>query len=105
MSDCIHNARSRYTHGFYCRDCATFFEKSSAVYRKEELVKSIYMVLNNINAPLLREGRAGHKDVADMKEEIGIGKTHENYEDIIFRAEKIMSKHGMCADSAKITLK
>lgn len=101
---CRHNVRSRYTHGFYCRDCQMFFDKDSPTYRSDELLSSIWMVLNNINADRCRAGLDVLKDVADLKEEIGIGEAHENYEDIIFRAEAVISKYGRNNDSASITL-
>jgi len=47
---CNHKARIRYTHGFYCEDCNTFFDKDSPTYRADALLSSIWMVLHNINA-------------------------------------------------------
>ena len=41
---------------------------------------------------------------APIKEEIGIGKSHENYENIIERAEAVMAKHGKDSSSASMTL-
>lgn len=102
--ECIHNARCRYHDGFLCEDCKTFFGKDSPTYRSDELLSSIWMVLNNINADRHRAGLESLEDVAKLKEEIGIGKKHDNYEDIISRAEIIMAKHGKNSGSASMTL-
>ena len=102
--DCQHNQRSRYTSGFYCKDCDTFFSKDSKTYRSSELMSSIWMVLNNINVDRSRRGLPLCGDVAALKDEIGIGKAHDNYEDIIRRAELVMAKHGKTSDSAYMTL-
>ena len=58
---CIHNARCRYLHGYYCEDCDTFFHKDSDTYRSDELLQSIWMVLHNINVDLSRAGK--EKDI------------------------------------------
>jgi hypothetical protein len=105
MPDCVHNARSRSANGFYCRDCATFFSKDTPTYRSGELLSSIWMVLHNINVDRYRKDLPPIPEVASMIEEIGIGKEHDNYEDIIFRAENIMKKFGKNSESAMLTLK
>ena len=96
-----HNRRCRYTNGFYCEDCYTFFKKDSPTYRSSELLSSIQMVLHNINT------RRKNKDeeVLKLKNEIGIGIEHENYEDLISRAEVLMRKHNCNAGSATIAIK
>lgn len=105
MSDCIHNERSRYTHGFYCRECCTFFGKETPTYRSGELLSSIWMVLNNINVDLFREGKQRDVEVTELKDWIGIGKKHpEDYEEIIKESERIMFKYDRNSDSASITL-
>ena len=101
---CVHNVRCRYTDGFYCKDCGTFFSKDSATFRSDELLSSIWMVLHNINAERCRDGLVPLGDVADLKDEIGIGKSHANYEDIIRRAELVMTKYGKNSGSASVTL-
>ena len=105
MKKCKHNARCRYIHGFYCEDCKTFFPKESPTYRKEELIDSIWMVLNNINVERLRAKKKPYKDVEYMQNKIGIGIKHKNYEEIISEAEKIMKKYKVNSDSATVTLK
>lgn len=102
--NCIHNQRSRYTSGYYCRDCRVFFDANSPTYRSGELLDSIWMVLNNINAERVRAKEPKIKEVADLKEEIGIGLKHKNYEDIIQRAEIVMSKYGKNSESAVVMI-
>jgi hypothetical protein len=104
VADCLHLERSRYTDGFYCRDCDAFFSKDSKTYRSGELLSDIWMVLNNINVDRSRSGLPECGDVAALKEEIGIGKSHDNYEDIIRRADLLMVKYNKTSDSASITL-
>ena len=101
---CVHNERTRYTHGYYCRNCATFFDKGSPTYRSGELLSSIWCVLNNINVDLFRSGKEKDSEVSDMMDEIGIGIIHKNYEHVIAKAEAIMSKYQKNSNSAKITL-
>ena len=102
---CTHNQRCRCTNGFYCEDCKIFFKKDSPTYRSDELLSSIWMVLNNINVDLYRKGLPEDPEVTRMKQKIGIGLKHENYEEIISDAETIMDKYVKNADSASITLK
>jgi len=104
LVSCNHNARCRYTDGFYCEDCKIFFNKDSSTYRSGEMLSSIWMVLHNINVDRHRNSLPELKDVAEIKEEIGVGKRHDNYEDIIARAEVVMTKYGKNADSAVMTL-
>ncbi len=104
MSDCIHNKITRYTDGFYCNDCNNFFDSSSKTYRKSQLLSNIWMVLNNIIVD--EHGKSGNdiKEVLEMRDEIGIELQHENYEEIISKAEIIMNKYGKNHDSASIPL-
>lgn len=106
MSKCItdHNSRTRYTDGFWCEDCKEWFSKSSPTYRSGELLSSIWMVLNNINAQRFRDGEEEDAEIAALKKEIGIGLEHDNYEDIISRAEPLMTKYSKEANSASISL-
>ena len=101
---CRHNNRYRWTNGFHCRDCDTFFPKDSSTYRSDELLCSIWMVLNNINVELGRAGEAIDQEVAEMKELIGIDKIHNNYEDLISQAEIVMERYKKTADSATIPI-
>ena len=87
--NCIHDHRFRFTTGYYCEDCREFFNKESAVYRATEMLSSIWMVLNNINVALLRAGKNKDAAVAAMKDKIGIGKSHENYDDLISEIEEL----------------
>lgn len=102
---CIHNQRMRYTHGYYCEDCKTFFGKNTPTYRSTEMLSDIWMVLNNINVDLYREGKEKDEDVTALKERIGINKRHEDYEDIIREAELLMAKYAKDSESASIELR
>lgn len=104
MIECKHNQICRYTTGFYCADCKIFFENSSPTYRKTELLSEIWMVLNNINVQLYREGKPPDKDVAAMKDKIGIGQKHENYEELIEEAEIVMKKYNKDSESATLKI-
>ena len=105
MPACSHNQRCRYTHGFYCEDCNTFFKKDSPTYRSGELLSSIWMVLNNINVDLFRAGEAKDEEVKKMKDKIGIGIVHDNYEELIEDAEVIMGKYRTNSEAANLELK
>lgn len=105
MENCKHNRRSRYPDGFYCEDCRKFFPKSSPTYRSGELLDTIWMVLNNINAERGQRGLEYYSDVEKMKDKIGIGIKHDNYEEIIAEAEIIMTKYNKGSESARRILK
>ena len=102
--ECIHNNCCTYTDGFYCEGCSTFFSKDSVTYRSGRLLSDLWMVLNNINVDLTRLGQKKDKEVSALKNEIGIGINHANYEDIISRAEEVISGYGKTSDSCKITM-
>ena len=102
---CVHNARCRYSHGFYCEDCNTFFAKDSPTYRSGELLGSIWCVLNNINANSIQAGGPRIEDALDMMNKIGIGLKHANYEELIAGAELVMKKYNVNSDSASVVLK
>lgn len=101
---CIHNARCRYENGFYCEDCNTYFDKCSPTYRGGELLSSIWMVLHNINVDRMRQSLVADVAVAAMEERIGVGKQHDNYEDIISKAEALIAVYGKNSESASILL-
>lgn len=101
---CKHNDRMRYTDGFHCMDCGTFFSKDSPTYRSGELLSDLWMALSNINADRCQRGLPIYPEVAHMKEKIGIGKKHTDYEAIITEAEEILHKHGKNSNSAILTL-
>ena len=102
--ECTHNQRCRYTHGFYCEDCHTFFDKNSATYRSGEMLSSIWMVLHNINANSLQAGGPEIAEAVAMRDKIGIGLHHEKYEALIAAAEEVMARHGVTAKSARVIL-
>lgn len=102
--ECIHNARARSTEGFFCEDCNTFFGNDSPTYRSGELLSSIWMVLHNINVSFYRAGEKTSEEIVNMKNKIGIGVAHENYEELISEAEILMSKYNKTAKSATMVL-
>lgn len=101
---CVHNKRKRYSNGYYCNDCSRFISKDSPEYRQGELLSSIWMVLWNINAERRQNKLPPFDDVAQLVEEIGIGKRHENYEDLISKAEALMENYGKNSDSATLVI-
>jgi hypothetical protein len=62
------------------------------------------MVLSNINAGRRQSGLEVFSDVELLVEEIGIGKTHDSYEDLISRAELLMQKYGKNSESATMVI-
>lgn len=107
MDNCIHNQRCRYSTGFYCEDCRTFFDKDSPTYRSGELLSSIWMVLNNIHAENLQKGGLGVPEALAMRDKIGLGNerfTYDNHEELIAEAEVVMAKYKKNAGSATILL-
>lgn len=103
-NECRHNARCRYTDGFFCEDCGTWFSKDSPTYRNGELLSDIWMVLHNINAELGQAGKEYIEEITKLTDRIGIGIKHENYEELIAEAEKLMSKYGKNSESASFVL-
>ena len=102
--ECAHNQRCRYTHGFYCEDCNTFFDTGSATYRSGEMLDSIWTVLHNINAGSLQAVGMGVAEALAMRDKIGSGLRHENYEALIAEAEEVMTRHGVTDKSACVIL-
>jgi hypothetical protein len=102
---CIHNQRTRYADGYYCEDCDTFFHKDSAEYRKTEYMETLWMTLHNISVGR-HEGGLDSKEVEAMRDEIGIDncENHDNYEDIIKRAEKLIRKVGGKPNDSELIL-
>jgi len=101
---CRHNARCRYTHGFFCEDCCTFFGKDSPTYRSDELLSTLWCVMHNINTESLRGGGGEVVEALAMRDRIGIGRKHADYESLVSEAEALMAKYGVTADSATVTL-
>lgn len=101
---CVHNHRIRFTHGFLCDDCDTFFPKESEVYRSDEYLSDLWMACHNVNVEAQRSGNPEVVEAVEMRDKIGIGKHHYNYEDIISEAEAFLAKHGSHGESAIVTL-
>ena len=103
IGECGHNKRTRYEHGFYCNECNTFFDKDSPTYRSDELLSSVWMVLSNLNYGK-RGTKLFRKDAEDMMNKIGIGKKHNNFEELLSEAKIIINKYGADEDSASMIL-
>lgn len=104
---CEHNQRSRYVHGFLCKDCNRFFCRSSPTYRSGELLSTLWMVLNNINANSVQGGGPRIDDALAMRDKIGKRckvPNHDDYETLIAEAEMIMAKYGVTEESAEVVL-
>ncbi len=97
---CEHNNRSRFTRGFYCSDCDTFFGKDSPTYRSGELLSSIWMAVRNLGIEL-----GGSPEAKALCNRIGIGKKHDNYEDLIQEGLAFLAKHGQDEDAATVVLR
>ena len=102
--NCIHDARTRGTEGFFCRDCDQYFHKDSPTYRSGELLSSLWMALNNISVGSFRAGKGDIREALDMKAKIGIGVAHDNYEDLISEAEGILAKYGRDVNEAYVVI-
>lgn len=98
ITECIHNVRCRYTNGFYCEDCNTFFSRESKTYRSNELLSSIWMVLHNLYID------NKDKELLVMKQKIGIGIKHKNYEELINESEILMQKYNVNSKSAYLEI-
>lgn len=103
-ADCSHDHRCRYTHGFYCEDCDRFFSKESATYRSGEYLCMLWMACANVNAEALQAGKPEVVDAIKMRDKIGIGKKHEDYEGLIAEAEALLAKYGKTGESAMVIL-
>jgi hypothetical protein len=62
------------------------------------------MALHNINAVRGQRGEGRIDEVAELRDEIGIGVDHEDYEILIERAEVMLGKYGETTDSANVAL-
>lgn len=89
---CSHNKRSRSTTGFQCTDeCGQWFSKDSPTYRKDEYMSSLWMHLHNTGI-YLRTNDIDDTAIVAMKDEIGIGIKHDNYEELITKAEALIKR-------------
>ena len=89
---CDHNQRTRYTNGFQCNDkCGQWFPKDSPTYRKGEYMSSLWMYLHNVGIDL-RANNIDDTAVMAMKDEIGIDIDHDNYEELITKAEALIKR-------------
>ena len=104
MKDCDHNNRMRFTDGFHCSDCQTYFPKDSPTYRRDELLNSIELVLWNIHVDLRRAFGAETSDALEMSNKVRHGYSRDGYEDLIAEAEVIMRKYGKTCESATVVL-
>jgi len=103
-----HSRQCRYTDGFFCYDCNTFFPAASPTYRRHEEIGTLNMVIHNIGAACHREkkprppeinvfhDRAEHKAVLAM--------TDEEVEALIADQLVFIHAQGETADSATVVL-
>ena len=103
-----HNQRCRYTHGFHCEDCDTFFPRESPTYRRHEEISSLEMVIHNIGCDYGKAkepkppeieafyDRTRHKAVMML--------TDAEVEALIDELMTFIHAHGKNADSATLTL-
>lgn len=110
---CIHNARCRYTEGFLCEDCNTFFGVSTPTYRSTELLSNLSLVLHNINVDLSRKGLPLDDDVKSLCDELcacscwGVdtpGGFDVDYEALIEKAVALAVKYGKNSKSATVVI-
>jgi hypothetical protein len=102
--NCEHNHRCRYTTGFFCEDCHTFFDKDSPTYRSGEYLSELWMACHNINARALQAHQPERKDALAMRDRIGIGLVHPDYEALIAEVEAFLTQNNTSPDSATLVL-
>ena len=102
---CEHNQRTRYTTGFQCENCDTFFPKNSPTYRADEYINTLWMSVHNVNAKALQAGLPEIPEAIKLRDEIGIGVKHINYEEVITKAEDFLALHGVNANDAIIIVR
>ena len=90
---CEHNNRCRYTHGFYCEDCGTFFPKESPTYRSDEYLAELWMACHNINARALQDNKPAVPEAIAMRDRIGTRTKHTDYELLISEVEAFLMAH------------
>ena len=103
MSDaCDHNQRTRFTAGFYCEDCKTFFAACTAEYRSSELLFSIRLTLHNLNVERHRNGLTPLPDISAMAEKLK--HASDDYESLVAEAEAVMQRYGVNSDSSMVVI-
>ena len=102
---CTHNHRCRYTHGFLCEDCHTFFPKESATYRSGELLSDLSCVFWNLNVDACRKGLPKRQDCLDMCDRLNQLQPGGDHEALIADAELLLAKYGAKATDATVELK
>lgn len=63
-----HEHRCRYTSGFFCEDCLTFFATDSPDYLRYELPSTLGMVISNIAAVFHRAGQPVPENVRRLRD-------------------------------------
>ena len=95
---CKHKARTRYTHGFFCDDCNTFFGSDTSTYRSSELLNLLHMVCHNLNV------KHNSAELLAMGDKIGLGVEHGNFEELIAETEKLLERYNASSADATIVL-
>ena len=67
-------------------------------------MSSLWMACHNINARALQAGKQEVAEATAMRDKIGIGVRHANYEELIAEAEAVLAKYGSHGDAAIFTL-
>lgn len=101
MNPCRHSHRCRYGDGFKCEDCGRFIERSSPEYRRDEEMSNAWCELHNL--PIHHPESA--IEATSLRDEIGIGIDHDNYEELLSRAQSLLSKYGRDFDTSVVTLR
>ena len=101
----IHNNRTRYSSGYYCRDCDTFFPKSGPTFQRTEYLTDLWMALHNINAIRLQKKLEELPDVKAARDAIGLGPNRVgDYRELIKLAEETLARYQVKPDAAVRTL-
>lgn len=74
-----HNARTRYAHGFHCRDCDTFFPSDSDEYIRGEIATDFWRLLHNLKVYFYRKNIDVPADVNELYEEYVLNLEHKQY--------------------------
>lgn len=107
--DWPHNERCRWTTGFYCESCDTFYAKNSPDYIRYELPEDLWFAVHNV---AVVEFRRPGKPVPPQFDSV-LNALHEvrRIDDADLRAEilnialRLLAAYGKNEDSASIPLK
>lgn len=106
-ANCAHNNRCRYTNGFYCDDCEIFFPKNSPTYRREEYPFTLILVIHDIRADCLRNGKAVPPEVRELMDRLEQAKrlSDAGLDMVLTDALVFIHSHGQTDESATVEIK